>query len=134
MASKIEKFLDPENEDQIQPPTNEEITAELQQEDIPSDLEPIPDNINHWVMRSAQLRCPTERYHPSLHLILLTDEGESLALKEAQTCEHSNKWELVMQEEIKALHYINAQELVELPKGKKGYTQQAGLQVKDSRR
>ena len=51
MASKIEKFLDPENEDQIQPPTNEEITAELQQEEIPLDLEPIPYNVDHWVRR-----------------------------------------------------------------------------------
>ena len=29
------------------PPTNEEITAELQLEDIPLDLEPILDNIDH---------------------------------------------------------------------------------------
>ena len=41
------EILNPEDEDKIQPPTNEEITAELQQEDIPFDLEPIPDNVDH---------------------------------------------------------------------------------------
>ena len=88
-------------------PTNEEVTIELQQEDIPSDLELIPANVDHRVRRSTQLRCPTQRDDPSLHQILLTYEGEPLTLKEARTCEHSNKWELAMQEEIKALHENN---------------------------
>ena len=39
--------LNLEDEYQIQPPTNQEITVELQQEDIPLDLEPILDNIDH---------------------------------------------------------------------------------------
>ena len=89
------------------PPINEEITAELHQEAIPLDLEPIPDIVIHWVRRPTWLRCPTQRYDPSLHQILLTYEGEPLTLKEARTCEHSNKWELAMQEEIKALHENN---------------------------
>ena len=62
---------------------------------------------------------PTQRCDPSLHQILLTDEGEPLPLKESRTCEHSNKWEVAMQEEIKALHQNNTWEFVELPKGKK---------------
>ena len=64
---------------QIQPPTNEEITAELQQEKIPFDLEPIPDNVDHglgdrhvWIIH--------QRYDPSLHQILLPNEGEPLTL------------------------------------------------------
>ena len=101
------------------PPTNEEITAELQLEDIPLDLEPILHNVDHWVRKSTRLRRPTQRYDPSLHQILLTYEREPLTLKEARTCEHSNKWELTMQEEIKILHENNTWVLVELPKGKK---------------
>ena len=50
---------------------------------------------------------------------MLTDEGEPLTYKEAKACEHINKWELVMQEEIKALHSNNTWDLVELPKGRK---------------
>ena len=99
--------LNLEDEYQIQPPTNEEITAELQQEDIPLDLEPSPDNADHWVRRSTQLRCPTQRDDPSLHQILLANEGEPLTLKEARRCEHSNNWELAMQAEIKSLHENN---------------------------
>ncbi|MCO5615152.1 hypothetical protein L7F22_069441 [Adiantum nelumboides] len=44
------------------------------------------------------------------------DEGEPLTYKEAKTCEHSSKWELAMQEEIKALHANDTWDLVELPK------------------
>ena len=67
------------------------------------------------------MRPSTQRYDPSLHQILLTDKGEPLILKDkdTRTCEHSNKWELTMQEEIKALHENNTWELVKLPQGKK---------------
>ena len=56
-----------------------------------------------------------------IHIFIkfLTDEGELLTLKEARTCEHSNKWEFAMQEKIKALHEDNTWELVEVPKGTK---------------
>ena len=47
--------------------------------------------------------CPTQRYDPSLHQIHLINELEPLTLKEARTCEHSNKWELAKEEEIKPL-------------------------------
>ena len=100
-------------------PTNEEVTIELQQEDIPSDLELIPANVDHRVRRSTQLRCPTQRDDPSLHQILLANEGEPLTLKEARRCEHSNNWELAMQAEIITLHENNTWVLVELPKGKR---------------
>ena len=99
--------LNLEDEYQIQPPTNQEITVELQQEDIPLDLEPIPDNVDHWVRKSTRLRRPTQRYDPSLHQIVITDEGEPLTLKDVTTCEQSNKWELAIPEEIKALHENN---------------------------
>ncbi|KAH7447145.1 hypothetical protein KP509_01G093500 [Ceratopteris richardii] len=71
---------------------------------IPPDVDPLPDNVDHWVRRSTRLRRNVSRFDPSLHYILLTDEGEPLTYKEAKACEHSSKWELAMQEEIKALH------------------------------
>ena len=51
---------------------------------------------------------------------MLTNEREPLTYKEAKACEHSNKWELAMQEEIKALHSNNTWDLIKLPKGRKG--------------
>ena len=59
------------------------------------------------------------RFDPSLHNIMLTHEGDPLTYKEAKACEHNNKWELTIQEEIKALHSNNTWYLVELPKGRK---------------
>ena len=129
-GQKNREILNPEDEDQTESPTNEEITTELKQQDIPLDLEPIAD---HRVRTSTRLRRPTLRYDPSLHQILLTDEGETLTLKEARTCEHSKKWELAIQEEIKALHEKNTWDLLELHKVK-GYTQLMGLRGKDSGR
>ena len=68
---------------------------------------------------STRIRRTVSRFDASLHYIMLTDEGEPLTYKEAKACEHSNKWELAMQEEIKALHSNNTWDLVELPKGRK---------------
>ena len=59
------------------------------------------------------------RYDPSIHYIILSDEGEPLTYNEAKQCEHKKKWELAMQEEIKALHANDTWDLVELPKGRK---------------
>ena len=42
-----------------------------------------------------------------------------LHIKEAKACEHGNKWELAIQEEIKALHSNDTWDLVKLPKGRK---------------
>ncbi|MCO5548301.1 hypothetical protein L7F22_001758 [Adiantum nelumboides] len=86
---------------------------------MPLDVDPLPDNVDHWVRGSTRPRRTVSRYDPSLHYIMLTDEGEPLTYKEAKTCEHNSKWELAMQEEIKALHAIDTWDLVELPKGRK---------------
>ncbi|MCO5604538.1 hypothetical protein L7F22_058705 [Adiantum nelumboides] len=51
--------------------------------------------------------------------ILLTDEGEPLTFKEAQSCEDKSKWELAMKFEMQSLYANNTWELVPLPKGKK---------------
>ena len=45
--------------------------------------------------------------------------GEPLTYKEAKLCEHKKKWELDMQEEIKALHANDTWDLVKLLKVKK---------------
>ena len=87
--------------------------------DIPLDADLLPDNVDHWVRHSTLIRRNVSRFDPSLHYIMLTDEGEPLTYKEAKACEHNNKWELSMHEEIKALHSNNTWDLVELPKGRK---------------
>ncbi|MCO5557622.1 hypothetical protein L7F22_011188 [Adiantum nelumboides] len=86
---------------------------------MPPDVDPLPDNVDHWVRRSIRPRRTVSRYDPSLQYIMLTDEGEPLTYKEAKTCEHSDKWELAMQEEIKALHADHTWDLVEFPKERK---------------
>ena len=43
---------------------------------------------------------------------MLSNEGELLTYKEANLCEHKNKWELEMQEEIKTLHANDTWDLV----------------------
>mgnify|MGYP007109660327 FL=1 len=49
----------------------------------------------------------------------LTEDGELPTVKEARTCELSNKQQLTMQEEIKSLHANNTWYLVKLPNSKK---------------
>ena len=50
---------------------------------------------------------------------MLSDEREPLIYKEAKLCEDKKKWELAMQEEIKALHANDTWDLVDLPKDRK---------------
>ncbi|KAH7315351.1 hypothetical protein KP509_21G045900 [Ceratopteris richardii] len=97
---------------------------------IPPDVDPLPENVDHWVRRSTCIRHNVSRYDPSLHYIMLTDEGEPLTYREAKACEHNNKWELAMQEEIKALHSNNTWDLVELPKAK-GYAKTKGIDFQE---
>ena len=85
---------------------------------FPPNLEPILEKIDHWVHRSNSLRAQVYRYDPSLHSVMLSDEGEALIYKEAMSCELSNKWELEMQEEIKSLYANNTWDLVSLHEGK----------------
>ena len=98
-------------ENDVQQPINDDFV-------IPLDVDPLPDNVDHWVRRSTRPRWNVSRYDPSLHYIMLTHEGKPLTYREAKTCEHSNKWELAMQEEIKALHANDTWDLIELPKSR----------------
>ncbi|MCO5587876.1 hypothetical protein L7F22_041828 [Adiantum nelumboides] len=61
---------------------------------MPPDVDPLPDNVDHWVRRSTRPSRTVSRYDPSLHYIML-------------------------QEEIKALHANHTLDLMELPKGRK---------------
>ena len=86
---------------------------------IPHNVEPMPANVDHWVRRSTRVRRLIQRFDPFLQYIMLSDEGEPLTYKEAKLCEHKKKWELAMQEEIKALHANDTWDLVDLPKDSK---------------
>ena len=97
---------------------------------IPPDVDPMPKRVDHWVRRSTRLRRPVQRYDPSLQYIMLTDEGEPLTFREAKTCEHKSKWELAMQEEIKALHANDTWDLVVLPKGRKAIPNKLVYKIK----
>ena len=92
-----------------QQPINEDLV-------IPPDVEPMPVDVDHWVRRSTRVRRLIQRFDPSLQYVMLSDEGEPLTYKEAKLCEHKKKWELAMEEEIKALHANDTWDLVDLPK------------------
>ena len=68
--------------------------------------------------KSNILRRPLQRYDISWKYNILIDEGEPLTLNETRSCEQKSELELVMQEEIKALHANDTWDMVELPKGK----------------
>ena len=86
--------------------------------DVPLDVEPVPDNVDHWVRTSTRVRRLIQRFESSMHYVLLSDEGEPLTYKEAKACELRKKWELAMQEEIKSLYANDTWDLVPLPKGR----------------
>ncbi|KAE8674463.1 CC-NBS-LRR class disease resistance protein [Hibiscus syriacus] len=74
---------------------------------------------------TPELRCssripkPTQRYSPSLHYLLLTDNGEPECYDEAIQVEDSVKWESSMKDEMDSLMSNQTWELAELPPGKK---------------
>ena len=52
-----------------QPINNEDVN-------VPPDVDPLPDNVDHWVRRSTRPKRLVNRYDPSIHYIMLSDEGE----------------------------------------------------------
>ncbi|KAE8705427.1 Endomembrane protein 70 protein family isoform 1 [Hibiscus syriacus] len=77
--------------------------------------------------RSSRIPKPTQRYSPSLHYLLLTNNGEPECYDEAMQVEDSVKWESFKKDEMDSLISNQTWELAELPPGKK-----ALLRCKDS--
>ena len=79
----------------MQPPIHAENRAgnDVQQlinnEDVnvPPDVNPLLDNVDHWVRRPTGLRRPLQRYNSSLQYIMLAKGVEALILKEARSYE-----------------------------------------------
>ena len=67
---------------------------------------------------SRSIRAP-DRYSPSLHYLLLTDEGEPESFDEALQVEDSIKWEQAMDDEMRSLEKNDTWVLTELPAGKR---------------
>ncbi|KAE8706762.1 Retrovirus-related Pol polyprotein from transposon TNT 1-94 [Hibiscus syriacus] len=68
---------------------------------------------------SSRIPKSTQRYSPSLHYLLLTDNGEPECYDEAMQVEDSVKWESSMKDEMDSLLSNQTWELAELPPGKK---------------
>ncbi|KAE8682957.1 AGC (cAMP-dependent, cGMP-dependent and protein kinase C) kinase family protein, putative isoform 1 [Hibiscus syriacus] len=69
--------------------------------------------------RSSRIPKPTQRYSPSLHYLLLTENGEPECYDEAIQVEDSVKWESSMKNEMDSFMSNQTWELVELPPCKK---------------
>ena len=68
---------------------------------------------------SRTIRAPDRYSPPSLHYLLLTDEGEPKFFDEALQVEDSTKWEQAMDDEMSSLEKNNMWVLTELPIGKR---------------
>ena len=71
------------------------------------------------VRRSSRNIRPPHRYSPTLNYLLLTNGDEPECYDEALQDENSNKWELVMKDEMDSLLENQTWELTELPIEKK---------------
>ncbi|KAE8660822.1 putative ribonuclease H protein [Hibiscus syriacus] len=69
--------------------------------------------------RSSRIPKLTQPYSPSLHYLLLTDNGEPECYDEAQQVEDSVKWESLMKDKMDSLMSNQTWELAELLPGKK---------------
>ena len=90
------------------------VEVELQKSnprDVEANIQPTPteesevEQVTHeQVLRrsSRSIRAP-DRYSPSLHYLLLTDEGEPESFDEALQVEDSIKWEQAMDDEMRSL-------------------------------
>ena len=66
---------------------------------------------------SRTIRAP-DRYSPSLHYLLLTDDGEPESFDESLQVDDSIKWEQAMDDEMRSLEKNNTWMLTELPAGR----------------
>ena len=95
--------------------------------DVEADTQPTPTEESEveqvtpeQVLRrsSRSIRAP-DRYSPSLHYLLLTDEGEPESFDEALQVEDSIKWEQAMDDEMRSLEKNDTWVLTKLPVGKR---------------
>ena len=122
------------NKEKINFKTMKQVRVELEQENSPSDViveaqetpnpvaeEPDVEQVTpEQVLRrsSRTIRAP-DRYSPSLHYLMLTDEGELESFGEALEVEDSTKWEQAMDDEMSSLQKNNTWVLTELPTRKR---------------
>ena len=69
--------------------------------------------------RSSRIPKPIQHYSPSLHYLLLSDNGEPECYDQAMQVEDSVKWESAMKDEMDSLMSNQTWKLAELPPGKK---------------
>ena len=79
---------------------------------------------------SRTIRAP-DKYLPSLHYLLLTDEGELESFDEALQVEDSIKWEQAMDDEIRSLVKNDTWVLTELPAGKRALLNKCVFRIKN---
>jgi ATP-binding cassette subfamily B (MDR/TAP) protein 1 len=87
---------------------------------------PVPE-----VRRSSRVTRPPERFSPSLHYLLLTENGEPQCYTEAVQMDDSVKWESAMNEEIMSLEKNETWSLTKLPAGKKALQNKWVFRVKE---
>ena len=106
--------------------------------DVEADTQPFPTEESkveqvtpEQVLRrsSRTIRAP-DRYSPSLHYILLTDEGEPKSFNEALEVEDSIKWEQVMDDEMRSLEKNDTLVLTELPAEKRALLNKWVIRIK----
>ena len=94
--------------------------------DVEADTQPTPTEESEveqvtpeQVLRrsSRSIRAP-DMYSPSLHYLLLTDEGELKSFDEALQVDDLIKWEQAMDDEMSSLEKNDTWVLIELPAGK----------------
>ena len=87
--------------------------------------------------RSTKFIREPDMYSPSLHYLLLTDEGEPESFDEALQVEDSIKWEHAMDDEMRSLEKNDTWVLTELPAGKRALLNKWVFRIKtepDSKR
>ena len=94
--------------------------------DVEADTQPTPTEESKVeqvtpekvLRRSSKFIRAPDRYSPSLHYLLLTDEGEPESFDEALQVEDSIKWEQAMDDEMRSLEKNDTWVLTELTAGR----------------
>ena len=106
----VEVELDKSNPRDVEADTQPNPTEESEVEQVS------PEQV---LRRSSRSTRAPDRYSPSLHYLLLTDEGEPESFDEALQVEDSIKWEHAMDDEMRSLEKNDTWVLTELPAGKR---------------